>query len=72
MSALAAAARGLLSLFVDDGRDTLAILLWLGLVWQGVGRLGLPPPVAPLLLFAGLALVLLSSAVRRARKGRSG
>lgn len=55
-------------LFVDDGSFAVAILLWLGLNWQIVPRLGLAPETRGLLLFAGLALILVESALRRARR----
>jgi hypothetical protein len=35
-----------------------------------LARQPLPPWVAPLVLFAGLAAILVESATRRARKGR--
>ncbi|HEV2677411.1 MAG TPA: hypothetical protein VGV37_22975 [Aliidongia sp.] len=55
-------------LFVDDGLFAVAILLWLGVTWQILPRLGLPPDLAGIVLFGGLALILLESAVRRSRR----
>lgn len=60
---------GLIGLFVDDGRFAAAILAWLGACWLLLPRLGLPPAWPPGILFAGLALILLDSALRRARPG---
>jgi len=68
---LAAIARELLGLFVDDERHALTILVWLVAVWLLLPRLGLPPALPPAILFAGLVLILVESAARRARKGRS-
>jgi hypothetical protein len=55
-------------LFVDDGSFAVAILLWLGINWQIVPRLGLALEARGILLFVGLALILVESAVRRARR----
>jgi len=55
-------------LFVDDGSFAVAILLWLGINWQVLPRLGLPSAWGGPILFAGLALILLESAARRARR----
>ena len=66
-----AGARELLGLFVDDGSDAVAILLWLAAMWLLARHLGLPSALAPVLLFGGLVVILLTSAWRRARKGRA-
>ena len=58
----------LLGLFVDDWHDALAILVWLAAGWLLLPRLGLPGALPPVLLFAGLAVILLASALRRARR----
>ena len=50
-------------LFVDDIGLAIASLIWIVLVWLGAARLG---PAAGPALFAGLAVILLSSALRRA------
>jgi len=55
-------------LFVDDGSFAVAILLWLLVNWQVLPRLDLPPAWGGPILFAGLALILLESAARRARR----
>jgi hypothetical protein len=66
MNWLRAVVREILGLFVDDGSFAIAILAWLGLCWLALPRL--PSAVGGLLLFLGLALILLESVLRRARK----
>lgn len=61
----------LAGLFVDDESYALAIVLWLVSAWLLLPRLGLPPALPPAILFTGLVLILVESAARRARKGRS-
>ncbi len=61
-------AREVYGLFVDDGLFALTIVGWVAAVWLGVSWLGLPPVGLAVLLFAGLALILLESATRRARR----
>jgi hypothetical protein len=56
-------------LFVDDGSFALAILVWLALVGFVLLRLAMPMAWGGIILFAGLALILLESAMRRARRG---
>jgi hypothetical protein len=56
-------------LFVDDGSFALAILVWLALVGFVLPRLAIPMAWGGIVLFAGLALILLESAMRRARRG---
>ena len=63
-------AREAFGLFVDDGGYALAIAAWLVFAWLVLGHLGLPPALPPTVLAVGLALILLTSAVRRARKDR--
>ena len=57
----------LVGLFVDDGRFALALALWIGLA----RLLALYPPLPEswqgIVFFAGLALILVASARRRAR-----
>jgi hypothetical protein len=55
-------------LFVDDGRFSLAILVWVGAVWLLLPLLNMPPTWNGVILFAGLAVILVESALRRARK----
>jgi hypothetical protein len=50
-------------LFVDDVVLAIASLIWIVLVWLGAAWLG---PAAGPALFAGLAVILLTSALRRA------
>ena len=58
-----------ISLFVDDGSLAVAVLLWLGTCWLVLPRLPLPPAVLPMILFAGLGVILAESALRRSRGG---
>jgi hypothetical protein len=55
-------------LFVDDGAFALAIVIWLGAVWLVLPRLGVPTTWGGIILFAGLALILAESAMRRSRR----
>jgi hypothetical protein len=57
----------LLGLFVDDGRFAIGILVWLVVATLAFRHLELPPAVPPVILFAGLAVILVESAVRKAR-----
>ncbi len=57
-----------IGLFVDDVGFAVAILVWVLIAALVLPRLGLPDPLPALLLFAGLAGILVESAVRRARK----
>lgn len=59
-----------IGLFVDDGSLAVAVLAWLALGWAVLPRLGLPAGWPPVVLFAGLALILVESTARRARRGR--
>lgn len=58
-----------IGLFVDDGSFAVAILVWLAACWLVQPRLPLPPAVPPMILFVGLALVLVESALRQSRQG---
>ena len=62
--------REIIGLFVDDGSFALAILLWIGLVWIGLVWIGPPSLHLPggIILFAGLAILLIESALRFARR----
>ncbi len=55
-------------LFVDDGSFAIAILVWLGLYWLLVSRIGLSHRAMGPVLFLGLAAILVESATRRARR----
>jgi len=59
----------LLGLFVDDGALAVAVLLWLAVAWLLLPRLPLPHGLASVILFLGLALILIESAARRSRQG---
>ena len=54
-------------LFVDDGRVVLAILGWLAILWMVLPHLAIPVELKGPILFAGLAVLLVYSALRRAR-----
>ena len=60
--------RELFGLFVDDASFAVAILAWVGAVWLLLPHLGLPRAAQGPILFAGLAAILVESAVRRARR----
>jgi hypothetical protein len=57
-------------LFVDDGLYAASILIWVGVGAFILPRLGLPEALPPLLLFVGLAAILVESAWRQARRSR--
>jgi hypothetical protein len=54
-------------LFVDDGSFALAILVWLAVCWLALPHFGVLPEWKGPILFTGLAIVLVESALRRAR-----
>jgi len=58
----------LLGLFVDDGGVALAVLGWVVVAW--LLSWIVPSPWPPLILFAGLAAILVGSAVRQAGRRR--
>ncbi len=68
MTLVRSIAAELLGLFVDDGGVAVAVLAWVAVAWLASRVAG--PPWPPLILFAGLATILIASAVRRARRGR--
>ncbi len=57
-----------IGLFVDDGSFAVAIVAWLAFCWLVLPRLGFAPVWLPAILFVGLALILVESALRRARQ----
>lgn len=67
MNALRTVLREIVGLFVDDGSFALAILLWLALVWFLIRPLQLPW-AGGIILFLGLAAILVESVARFARK----
>ncbi len=68
MTSLKAIWSEFIGLFVDDGSLAFAILAWLIVAGLLLPRLPLPPALPPVILFAGLALILVESAWRRARQ----
>jgi len=68
MSVLALIRNELWSLFVDDGLLAGAVVVWLVVGWCVLPRLGLPGRLPAILLFAGLAAILVFSAVRATPK----
>lgn len=65
MSWIKTVLREVFGLFVDDGSFALAIVAWLLLVWLVLPGLGIEASWIGVILFAGLALILLESATRR-------
>ena len=72
MKWVSAVLREVFGLFVDDGSFAGAILVWLLLVGLGLPRLEVATGWQGLILFAGLALILVVSAGRRARRHSDG
>jgi len=67
MSSLKAVWSEFIGLFVDDAAFAAAILAWLGACWLMLPRLPVASFWPPAILFAGLAVILAESAIRRAR-----
>jgi hypothetical protein len=63
---IATAAREVAGLFVEDARFAGLIFAWLVVAGLLLPRLGLPPVLPPLLLFVGLACILVEGALHRA------
>jgi len=61
-------AREVLGLFVDDGSFALAILIWLALAIGVFPRIAAAAAWTGPVLFAGLALILIESALRFSRQ----
>lgn len=55
-------------LFVDDGAFALAIIVWLGAVWLALPHFKVPTVLSGIILFVGLALILVESAGRRSKR----
>jgi hypothetical protein len=68
MAWLRTIAAEMLGLFVDDGPFAAAILVWIALAWLVLPRLGLPETAKGPILFAGLASLLMGSALRAVRR----
>jgi hypothetical protein len=62
--------REIFGLFVDDAAFALAILIWLALMRWVTSRLNLSPTAMAILFFVGLALILIESTARYARRRR--
>lgn len=62
--------REIFGLFVDDAAFALAILIWLGIMRWIASRLNLPATAIAILFFTGLALILIESTARYARRKR--
>jgi hypothetical protein len=62
--------REIFGLFVDDGSFALALLIWLILMRWVMSRPIIAPVVAGIALFTGLALILIESVLRYARRKR--
>lgn len=65
---LRSVAREILELFVDDGSFAIAIVVWLALVVVGLPRAAAGARWAGMALFVGLALILIESVLRFARR----
>lgn len=57
----------LIGLFVDDGLFAAAVLIWVAVVGLVSPAIGLAPTSRGVLLFVGLAAILIESVARRAR-----
>jgi hypothetical protein len=64
--------RELVALFVDDGSLAVLAVLWLAAVWLILPLLVPEPGLRGLLLFLGLAAILIGSARAGARRRRAG
>jgi hypothetical protein len=58
-------------LFVDDGWLAIASIIWLAFVWQLLPRLPVPAGWRGVILFLGLATILLASVLHRAHRDRA-
>ena len=58
----------LFGLFIDDGSFAIAILVWLGVLWLALPHLPINDIWRAMILFAGLAIILIESVLRRARQ----
>jgi hypothetical protein len=61
-------AREVVGLFVDDGNFAVAIVAWLAVCVVSLPRVAIGAHWAGLTLFAGLALILIESVLRFARR----
>lgn len=60
--------RKTLRLFVDDRMLAVASVIWLLVVWLLLPHLQVPAPWRGVLLFLGLATILMASVLHRARR----
>jgi membrane protein implicated in regulation of membrane protease activity len=60
--------RGILGLFVDDGIFAVAILVWIGVASLALPHLNVAHDWSGVVLFAGLAVILVESSWRRATR----
>ena len=60
--------REIYGLFVDDGNLALAVIIWLAIAWLVLPRLAHGALWAGIVLFLGLAVILMESVWRRARR----
>jgi hypothetical protein len=60
--------REIFGLFVDDAAFALAILIWLSFMRWATSHMALSPAIIGIILFAGLALILIESTTRYARQ----
>jgi hypothetical protein len=68
MSWLKAVLRETYGLFVDDGRYVSVLIVWLLLIWLVLRRWPIFGRWSGVVLFAGLGLMMVESAVRAARR----
>ncbi|MGH8227437.1 MAG: hypothetical protein ACREU3_05985 [Steroidobacteraceae bacterium] len=68
LASLASIAREIIGLFVDDGSYALSILVWLAVVALVLKPLGIGQDWLAVILFGGLAAILIESALRRSRR----
>lgn len=59
--------REIVGLFVEDGNFALAILSWIAIAWLFLSRMSLSV-FGGIILFVGLALILIESVTRFAKK----
>lgn len=71
MSWLRTIIREVFGLFVDDLSFAAAILIWLAIVAFALPHVGVPSVYTGIVLFAGLAVILIESTLRYARRKRS-
>jgi hypothetical protein len=70
MNAIKAIARELLGLVVDDVGFAASSVGWIGLVWLLAASVRQPNPWVAIMLFCGLAAILVESVLRRAGAAR--